>query len=523
MGFRGKYLRIDDFSGGDCSALPDALLAPNQARLLDNIIIYPDGKGFRSRGVTAYANSTEFGSADSYPVIGVGMLEASSGTSYVLAIKKGKAYGATALDNRSITSFVDRTGAVSLATAGASSTERSSYRWSFCQHNDLLIGFGGPESAPDAPFKWQGGANNIAALGGTPPSARFGFSAANRVFAGGTAADPSTLYWSVLGNPEDWTGTGSGNVVVGNLDDGEPLEAACVLGRNLALLFKRNSIYQVDLTAAPFAPQLLFTGTGADGVHSVVVVEGIAYFLTPNKQLRATDGNKLITIPPNTSYLSIIGGAPPLVFRLRSRSGSTFAFPEFDLVVICGLNGTGDGNSVVKTVAWDLLNKCWIYFSTGYQFISGAIRQSTGHFYGGWSNQGRIFYPEFSTVGSSISADDTGVSSGIITSYWTSGWLHLAIMDEISSLRRAEVQFQSFESAAYSGTLTYGYDLGSLSRSATISLGSSSIGRSKAFLTGSGGRFSFSLTFSPTTAANQIAINSIIFGGKIPLTAKASA
>ena len=524
MSFRGKYLKIDDFSGGDCSALPDALLGPSQARQMDNIFILPEGLGFRSRGVTSYANPTEFGSADSYPVIGVGMLEASSGTSYVLAIKKGKAYGATAGDLRT-TTFVDRTGAVSIATAGTTSAERTGYRWSFCQHNDLLIGFGGPSTAPDAPFKWVGGANNIAALGGTPPSARFGFSASNRVFAGSTAADPATLYWSTLGNPEDWTGTGSGSVVVGNLDDGEPIEAACLLRNNLALIFKKNSIYQVDLSFAPFAPVLLFNGVGAEGVNSVTVADGLAYFVTPQKKLMATDGNKIKPIPTNTSNLQRMFYGSPLVFRLRSRKGTTFSSAEFDCIVVCGLSSGGDGDTVVSSVAWDINNECWLYFSTGYQFISGAMKQSTGYYYGGWSNQGRVFYPEYNMIISLLATDDTGVSSGAINCFWTSGWLKLALVDEITRIMRFGVQTMTTESVSYNATLTYGYDFGSLSKSASLQVSGGAVVpiHSDAFLSGRGKYFSFKYAFTPSTATSQTFVHSMELGGKIPLGAKAAA
>ena len=521
MSFRGKYLKIDDFSGGDCSALAPTLLNPNQALGLDNIIIYPEGKGFRSRGLTAYSNSTEFGSADAFPVIGVGILEKSDGTNHVLAIKKGKAYGGLANDGRT-TTYTDRTAAIVIST-GTTGAERAGYRWSFCTHNDLLIGFGGPSTAPDAPFKWAGETNNIAALGGTPPSALFGFSENNRVFACRTAANPSIFQWTVLGNPEDWTGTGSGSVTVGNLNDGEPLEAACVISRNLALLFKRNSIYQVDLTAAPFAPQLLFKGVGAMGVNSVAVADGVAYFLTPQKQFMATDGNKIITIPPNSSKLSaMVIGTTPLVFRLRSRSGASFQSPEFDMIVVCGLNSSAATDGVVITAAWDMKNKCWLYFSTGYQFISGATKQGTGYFYGGWSNQGRVFYPEFMHPFSGVlTTDDTGVSSGAINSYWQSGHLKGGLIDEYVRLIRAELDGGTYYSAA-TVTMTYGYDLGSLSKTASFAF-NTSLDKAKASLNGKGGEVSFKIAFSASSDQGMIEIRSLTLGGRIPVGAKAAA
>jgi hypothetical protein len=527
MAYRGKYYTIDRFDGGECSLVPFTQLAPNQASSVSNIFVLPDGKGFRSRGITAKVNTTEFGAADSYPVIGVGILETSTGTSHVLAIKKGKAYGTQPLTAgaRASNTFTDRTGAVTISTSGTSINDRIGYRWTFCQHGDVLIGFGGSFTAPDAPFKWTGETSNIAALGGSPPSAKFGFAAGNRVFAGCTAADPATLYWSILGNAEDWTGAGSGNTIVGNLDDGDPLQGAVVLSRDIVLLFKSNSVYSLDLaTGAPFAPKLLFSGVGAINHHGIEVVDGVAYFLTTQKKLMATDGNNLIPIPASSASLSnfvgtSLGQTPIKMFRLKKRGTST-TVPDYDVLMIVGINSAADADSQLLCPAWDLLNKCWLNFRLGFQFISGATH-SSGYFYGGWANQGRIYMPDYVAPSASFPVDDTGVSSGAFTSFWQSGWLNAETLEQFvhPQMITAETEVTN-TSASYDATLTYDFDYASsLTKSASLAVRTTnSFGRAATILSGRGNLFMFRYTVDPTSAQSQVTVSKFQIRGKPALS-----
>jgi len=72
------------------------------------------------------------------------------------------------------------------------------------------------DSTTDVPKSWdQTTAQNLA---GTPPNFSFMRTHKNRVWAAGDAANPSKLYFSVLLDPEDWVGAGSGSI---DIDPGD--------------------------------------------------------------------------------------------------------------------------------------------------------------------------------------------------------------------------------------------------------------------------------------------------------------
>lgn len=496
----------------------------NAASALDNIILLPGGRGFRGRYETVYNNSTEFGSADNYPVLGVGSLALSTGGSYFLAIKKGKAYSASASSTRAA-SYTDRTGSVTISTGGSSSADRALYRWSFCTFNDLLIGFGGAIGGADAPFKWIGAANNIAALGGSPPSANICFSANNRVFAARTTANPSTIYWTIIGNAEDWSGVGSGSAVAGSLADGEPILDVVVLSNDLALIFKQSSIYAMDLTSAPFPIRLLFSGVGCGGPNGFVVVKGgVAYFMTSSYQMKATDGNSLIDFPSPCSMAGITVNTPasavnlPIIYGFRLKSNPFYHPAPYDLLVWVYTVSSGgtDLDAERVAIAWDFDNKCWLRFSTGFAFISGAYAKE-GTFFGGWTNQGRLFTPDWPAFGgTTLYKDDLTTNSGNIASFWQSGWLNQGDIDQIVKPDRFILHGKTLLGSTYSSTLTYGYDFGSLSRSATLAVTSGTSGfLPRTMLTGRGNLFKYKIAFSPTTAVDLITFYGFTLGGKV--------
>lgn len=78
--------------------------------------------------------------------------------------------------------------------------------------DDLLI----ISSSEDAPRSWDQSTAQL--LAGTPPNFAFSCVHKGRVFASGNPADPSKVYYSVFGNPEDWVGAGSGNFNVDQQD-----------------------------------------------------------------------------------------------------------------------------------------------------------------------------------------------------------------------------------------------------------------------------------------------------------------
>lgn len=82
---------------------------------------------------------------------------------------------------------------------------------SFSQFNDLVIISDGstPKSYDQTTFQ---------SLAGSPPDFLFSTPHRGRQFAAGISSNPSRLYYSVSGNPEDWAGAGSGSI---DIDPGD--------------------------------------------------------------------------------------------------------------------------------------------------------------------------------------------------------------------------------------------------------------------------------------------------------------
>jgi hypothetical protein len=212
----------------------------------------------------------------------------------------------------------------------------------------LQIWFGG---APDVPFKYSGSGNAVV-LGGTPPSAATAFAANNRVFAISTAANPSRIYWPIIGNPEDWTGAGSGNADV-SASDGEALQCGILNGPDTAILFKNSSTHLMALTRAPFPIYQLQKGTGIAGRNAWAYANGTIYFITPGCRLRSTsDGVNFETFPNDIN--DIFDSINPN--RIANIYGQYY--PGLEWVIF--LVSTGSSTTNNYAIVWDLRHKCFL-------------------------------------------------------------------------------------------------------------------------------------------------------------------
>lgn len=86
----------------------------------------------------------------------------------------------------------------------------------YATFNDLLVI--SSDTSTDVPFSWD--QTTFQNLAGSPPNFSFACSHKDRLFAAGVDANPSTLYFCDVDDPEDW-GTGdAGTIKVGD-DDGD--------------------------------------------------------------------------------------------------------------------------------------------------------------------------------------------------------------------------------------------------------------------------------------------------------------
>lgn len=417
-------------------------------------------------------------------VQGIGYLLTADQTTYTGAVVGNKLVR--------VTDGTDYTGSLTI-TGGADN------QWSMFPFQDTIIAFGGPPATPNVPFSWSGSGNGVA-LTGTPPSAYGGFAANNRVFAFRTSANPSTIYWSIIGSANDWTGVGSGSAVVGSFSDNQRVTGAVVISTNYVLIFKEASTYQMVISSAPFPIYSMFDSVGCVGKNACLAVDGVAYWINQRGRMSSTDGENYQEYPPVADDLwnAVQKSRYPYINGFRQKG------VDYDWIVWM-VSTTGSTNNVA--IIWDLINKCWLRCTTGYKFNVSAKDNQNKVYLGGYD--GRIYQPDL------LYFDGSEATPGTITSYWRSGWLNLNTPEEVMQVRRFVAQFLT-KSGGGTVNVTYGFDFVPDSYSFTFSqtaTGSETIQSKRQELVHRGNFFQFKIGGSSSTV--DTAIQSITLGGKV--------
>lgn len=435
---RGSEVEINDYSGGLHSTAALTEMDFNEASDLSNIIVGPAGDYIRTNyGNTAF-NATPMNSGAT--VQGISYFKLNNNSDFMVAIAGAKLYSSTSLDG----TMNDVTGALTI-TSGQNDI------WSFLTFNNILIGFGGASTSPDAPIQYTG-AGNGAALTGTPPSAYGAVQGNNRVFAFRTAASPSLVQWCILSNPQDWTGTGSGSQFISK-SDGESVTAMAVLSDSLALVFKENSCHKLlinQLVSGAFPTFPLFQNVGCAGKHAAVVVDGLCYFITKQGEMKITDGARIIgeetfkRLPYVSDIWATINPA-----RYEYIQGQYLKGTDFEHI-IWTITSTASGTSNDWAMCWDIKNNCWLRHKTGYKANVMAKHQNgtlyTGHYDG-------VIYKQQASTATSTYASESSVN---VDSYWLSGWNAFGSLQFIKFIKEAFLSYRQ----QLSGTIVFswGYD-----------------------------------------------------------------
>jgi hypothetical protein len=436
MAALGKSVELNDFSGGLNTFDPEYLSPLNQSPDLDNIVILD--KGFKKRNGDSAWNSSAMVSS-STAIAGAGYIQFNSGTQFLNAVAGTKFFTDSGLSG----TMSDATGAITI-TSGQNNI------WTPVNFNNLQIWFGG---APDAPFKYSG-SGNIAALGGSPPSAYTAFQANNRIFAISTTANPSRIYWPIISNPEDWTGTGSGNADVA-LSDGEALQCGVVTGADTAILFKNSSTHMMVLTRAPFPIYQLQKGIGIAGRYAYAYANGVIYFVTPGLRMKSTvDGVNFQSYPNdindiwdtiNTNRIQYIQG--------------TYYQP---LECIIWVVSTGSSTTNNYCIIWDIKHQCFLRCTTGFKANVMALVQNRRLFAGHYN--GKLFEKLKATVFS----DASEASPGAINGYWRTPFKNEGGLDE--TIHPAYVTVAALSDSSATLDVSYGFDFTSIQTTQAFSL-----------------------------------------------------
>lgn len=436
MPARGPSVEINTFAGGLNTYDPEYLSPLSQSPDLDNIVILD--KGFKKRNGDSAWNSSAMVSG-STPIVGAGYIKFDSGTEQLNAVAGTKFFVDSGLSG----TMVDKTGAITI-TSGASNY------WTPINFNNLQIWFGG---APDVPFTYSG-AGNAAALAGTPPSAYTAFAANNRVFALGTAANPSRIFWPVISNPSDWTGAGSGTADVA-LSDGEGLQCGVVTGPDTAILFKNSSTHMMILTRQPFPIYQLQKGIGVAGRYAYAYANGVTYIVTPGRRMRSTiDGLNFQTYPNdiNDIWDSINTN------RIANIVGYYYQAREW----IVWLVSTGSSTTNNYAIIWDIRHECFLRCTTGFKANVIATVQNRRFFAGHYD--GKLYEKDKATIFS----DASEASPGAINAYWRSPFKNLGGLD--TTVDPLYFTVSALNETATVLSLSYGFDYTSVQRTQSSSI-----------------------------------------------------
>lgn len=148
------------------------------------------------------------------------------------------------------------------------------------------------DSTTDVPMSWD--QSTFQNLAGSPPNFSFSAPHKNRLWAAGDASQPSRLYYSVLLDPEDWVGSGSGSIDI-DPNDGDRI-TAIVSHKNELWVFKgpyRGSIHRIQGSSP----------TGSDAFARVPFIQGIGA-VSPNAVFRFGDDIGFIAFDGSVHSLS---------------------------------------------------------------------------------------------------------------------------------------------------------------------------------------------------------------------------
>lgn len=420
---RSKSVVFSDFSGGLNTASPVTTLSLNQALDLQNINLLPTGGFEKRRGNTAFNSSAmDSGAA----VHGLGYYRQSDGDEWLMTICGTKIF------KSEFDGTMDDISAALTITTGANNI------WTYAQMNDLAIFVGGAR-ATDVPIKWDG-SGDAEVLAGTPPVGTFGIQANNRFFIGNTVANPSRINWSILGNPEDWTGTGSGSQDV-STNDGDTLVGAARIGNDHLLLFKQNSIHDLVIRTSPFPLFPLFRGVGAVSVRGIVEVDGMIYFLTPEPRMKATDGVKIYDFP------DIIDDVWDSLSKSRLQYARGIYYPK--LKQIMWFVSTTSATTHDLCIIWDIDRKAWLRHTTGYKMNTAAIMQDRLLYCGAYD--GKVYKQDVAST-----FTDASESGAAINAFWRSGWMDFNEMINSKTIPHVDLNFVLQSSGTF--IFSYGYD-----------------------------------------------------------------
>lgn len=475
---------VRDFSGGYAGIKGSGTRNLNEAKDLDNIVVLPNGSGFRSRNGNDEVILRP--SATSLSALGAAY-------GLILFEYEGDQWMVRASDSGGLVSnevYVESANLGATSTAADSVYATSSYTFTnnnliqFIRVNNLIIGI--PMTTGTTfwpPFQGamssSGGLGSLTLFSGGVAEGRLGVFWNNRLWIANFTGAQSKVKYSVLAAAgisfaasTSWTDTGSG-FVEPSRGDGDEITALTPISNNVMLAFKKNSIHQIVGRSDPFAVFPLFNNVGCAGRRCSVEAEGLVYFITPDKKMLITDGSKIFS----EKEIPALGLAKDLwdgvsTSRLYLTLGFRHQGRDFDWIV--WMTSSSGSSTHDIAIIWDRINECWLRCSTGFNGNAVTTYPSIGSYIAGYSNA-RIYKLNASATYQDDSYSTplfdgsnrqlVGTNPQAVTWYWRSDDFNVNSLENIVSIRDVKIS----TSLSATGSLDFAYSFNGLALSSTIS------------------------------------------------------
>jgi hypothetical protein len=260
---------VDHFGGGVNEGQSIFKLPPDTASVISNVD-YPRWPAMSVRAGSSKLTATQM---SAHAVTGLYDVGLSSGTRVILA-----------KCNTVLYKYNTSTGVFDSVDTGLTAGNAR-----FATYKDTILRFG-----PEAPEKSTNG-STWAALGGTPPTAKYVTVHGDRVFAANASGYESILYFSALENAEDWTtitGSGAAGSIPVDTNDGTVITGLWELpGWGRLLVGKERALYFLRGTGpASFTADFVTRKSGPVAQEAGVVTPTGEFYFAAHDGIYLFDG-----------------------------------------------------------------------------------------------------------------------------------------------------------------------------------------------------------------------------------------
>lgn len=268
-----------DASGGLNDGFAPHFIADNEASQLKNVVFTTTGN-FKTRDGFDDLNTTTVGASTA--TVGLKYYQPTSGTKFLVAV-----FSDNTIRKMDYQSGGGPDGTWDNITGSLTFTNSVTTYPSFAIGEDILIIEDGITTTP--PYKWNG-SGNATSLGGSPPDCSIVTYHKRHAFCAGKSTAQSTLYFSDLGDIENWTTGLSGNLDI-ETNDGSIIRAL-IPGFDSLYIFKDKSIWRLSGDDKDnFQLQRMISDTGTLSKQGVALLGSDIFFISDQGDFYLYDGS----------------------------------------------------------------------------------------------------------------------------------------------------------------------------------------------------------------------------------------